>query len=201
MIEQDIKDIQDFFGRPFLVPAEFKSWMADQFALAIPSIPISQLVGGRSIERIIDINTTPVTVSGDTEQTIYTLALPAKTIAQNGRLRVDLAATIQDAAAAHSAILNVKIDGVTIGSITQKAALATPDPMRAGVIIWNRNSYASQVVEAYQFNVIKTITFGSTDLSVDRTLTITIDWITGDGDDVWVKKSAVTTVYNPEPAT
>lgn len=201
MIDQDIKDIQDFFGRPFLVPAEFKSWMADQFALAVPSIPISQLVGGRTIERIIDINTTPVSVSGDAEQTVYTLALPGKTIAKNGRLHIDMAATIQDAAATHSAIMNVKIDGTTIGSVQQRATIAAADPMRAGVIIWNRNDYASQVVEAYQFNVIKTITFGTTDLSIDRTLTITIDWITGDGDDIWVKKSAVTTVYNPEPAT
>jgi hypothetical protein len=201
MNEKDAQDINSFFGRVLLIPSEFKRWMVDQFALAVPSIPMSQLVGGRSIERIIDISTDEVSVSGDTEQTIYTLPLRGKTIAENGRLRIDLAATMQDAAASRFAAMNVKIDGVTIGTITQKAFFATPDPIRGAVYIWNRSSYSAQVVECVLNNVFRTITFGTTDLSVDRTLTITVDWASGDGDDIFVKKSAIATVYNPEPAT
>lgn len=197
MTEKDISDITSFFGRMLLIPPEFKRWMVDQFALAIPSIPLSQLVGGRSIERIIDINTDVVSVSGDTEQTIYTLPLRGKTIAENGRLKIDLAVTMQDAAAAHSATMNVKIDGVTIGTITQRASFATPDPIRAGVIIWNRGSYSSQVVETILNNVFRTIAFPAADLSVDSVLTVTVDWISGDADDIFVKKSAIATVYNP----
>ena len=201
MIEKDIQDIGSFFSRVLLIPAEFKRWMADQFALAIPSIPLSQMVGGRSIERIIDIETTQVSVSGDTEQTIYTLPLRGMTIAKNGRLRIDLAVTMQDAAAAHFATMFVKINGVTIGQITQQAFFATADPMRGAVYIWNRGSYSAQVVECVLNNVIRTIAFPTTDLSVDTTLTITVDWASGDANDIFVKKSAVATVYNPEPAT
>lgn len=198
---QDVQDMKAVFGRPILVPPEFKRWMADQFALAVPSLPMSQLVGGRTIERIIDIDTTTVSVTGTGDVTIYTLALPGKTIAKNGRLKIDIGATAADATRSHTSTMSVKVDGAT--QVAQPALInvTTPLAMKCGVVIWNRNAYDAQVFEAVHHNVTKGIAFTSLDLSVDHTLTITVTWgASGDGSDVFTKLNAIATVFNPEPA-
>lgn len=196
MNEQDIQDIRDLFGRPTLIPSVFKKWMVDQFALAIPSIPMSQLFGARAIERLIDVNTTSQTVSGGTETEIYSLLLPGKTIARNGRLRIEIPCTIQDAAATRQGYMRVKLGGNTIVSQPIVAQFASANPDRVGVSIWNLGSYAAQAAESF-WGYRTTAAFPTVDLSVDTTLTITIQFTSGDADDIFVKKAVFATIFNP----
>lgn len=196
MTEADIEDIKSLFGRPMLVPAEFRKWMVDQFALAIPSIPLSQLFGARVIERMIDVNTTSQTVSGGAETGIYSLLLPGKSIAQNGRLRIEIPCTLQDAAASRQGYMRVKLNGNTIVAQPIIAQFAAPTATRLGVSIWNLNSYSSQTAQSF-WDFRTTAAAAAVDLSVDATLTITFGFTAGDADDIFVKKAVFTTIFNP----
>ena len=199
MTEDEIKSIEAVFGKVGAIPDSFVSWMVDQFALAVPSIPISQLFGARTIERIFDIETDAVTVSGGTETTIYSVAVPGKTIAQNGLLKVVMPITLEDAAAAVSATARVKLGGATVHSHPMRAFFAAASAEDFHVYLYNFGSYASQVVES-RWLYTKQASFAAVDLSVDTTLSVTFQFSGGDANDVFVRKAAFASLYNPSPA-
>lgn len=196
MTEKEIREIEALFGAPARIPREFSSWMADQFALAVPSIPISQLFGARSIERLFDIQTNSITVSGATETTIYETTIPGKSVAQNGRLKVVMPITLQDAAGAASATARVKLNGTTLHTQPMRAFFPTPDPSSLDVYVWNRDKYDLQVIESRWF-YRKFWSPAAVDLSLDSTLTITAQFTGGDANDILVRKAAFASLYNP----
>lgn len=198
MTEDDIKSIEAVFGKVGAIPDTFVAWMTDQFALAVPSIPINQMFGARTIERLFDIKTDSLSVSGGTETEIYSVPLPGKTIAQNGLLKLKIPITLEDAAAAASATARVKLNGTTVHSQPMRAFLTTPDPEDLEVYLHNLNTYTSQVIETRWF-FRRFASFASVDLSLDATLSVTFQFTGGDANDIFVRKGVFATLYNPSP--
>lgn len=196
MDEKQIQEIEALFGKTILIPGEFARWMADQFALAVPSIPITQLFGARSIERLFDVETDAITVSGSAETTIYETTLPAKSIAENGRLRVIMPITLQDAAGTRVGNMRVKLNGSTVLTHPVRAFSASADPQDLRATIWNHDAYTRQTVEGRWF-FTRQCGFSTVDLSLDATLTITFQFTSGDANDILVRKAAFATLYNP----
>lgn len=194
--EKDIKEIASLFGTPVAIPGEFARWMADQFALAVPSIPITQLFGARSIERLFAIETDSITVSGGTETTLFTTPIPGKSIAQNGRLKLQMPITLQDSAGTRQGLLRVKLNGSTILSHPIVAQATAADPQDLIVHVWNRDQYDSQVVES-RWLYTKQWAPATVDLAAEATLTVTYQHTSGDANDILVRKAAFATLYNP----
>lgn len=203
MNEEERTDIEKLFSKPLSVPPVFKRWMADQFALQVPNIPITQLFGGRAIERMLDSDNTPMQVTGGLETTVYSLPIKGKTVAMNGRVRVEMTMDAQSTDVGISLILRFKLGGTTIHTVT------IPDDSLSGTvaegaatwIFWNMNAYAAQAsdVMVRQFRYVRGFQFPTVDLSQDTTLSITAQFSGGspDANDIFNKYAVVSTVYNP----
>lgn len=196
MDEKQIAEIQQLFGSTIKIPGEFARWMADQFALAVPSIPISQLFGARTVERLIDAQTSSVTITGGTETEFYSLLLAGKSIAQNGCLKIVIPFTIQDSAPNGQCVLRVKINGTTVHSHQILAFLSTPDPEQMSVYIWGHDQYARQTVQT-SWLYTKAWSPATVDLSVPFTVSVTFQNNGGGGSDVFIRKAAFASLYNP----
>lgn len=205
--EKDIEDIESLFSRPFAVPDAFKRWAFDQFALGVPSLPVSQLVGGRAIERILYSNKESASFSGNSEQAVCEIPLTGKGLVKNGRIKVDVAFAARSPDSGIYLYLRLKLGSTTVcqGRFAEGVLDPTDSNGHAVFTLWNMDSYAAQAADVRAFcgggsyggGVALGFGFSTVDLADDTTLSVAVDFDTGDSNDVFTRKSVIATIYNP----
>ena len=95
-----------------------------------------------------------------------------------------------------SATARVKLNGSTVHTHPLRAFFAAPDPNQLTIQIWNRDQYNSQIVET-RHSFTMAWSPATVDLSLDATLTVTFQFTGGDANDIFVRKAAFASLYNP----
>lgn len=206
---EDIAQIEKLFGNPLYFPTRFKSWLPDYVAQQIPQLPIVQSLGGRGVPRYLGVSASSQTVSGTSAATtVFTQKVPAKTVAQNGRLSCRLDFTVQSPDVTNIVDISFFLGGTKIGGLIEVDTTyidGTARPGWAEVVMVNAGAYTSQhtdtiggfIGEDGRFQMRANAYSTSIATDEDQDFTAVVQWGSAGGSSIFVKKYASLEVFNP----